>query len=470
MDQEEFKLVRDNVHHGYIKISSLAAKVINTAVFKRLKGIHQLQALHEVFPTGNHTRFEHSLGTMHLARRLCETLGVGRRDTELVALAGLCHDLGHGPYSHLWEVFVRTANPGYVWEHEHSSFRMLLLAIEENPDIEIAEDDLTFIKELICGGDKDKAAQGEYPYSARGPDQFFLYEIISNKKTGIDVDKMDYMMRDAKALGINIKFDFEWFVDAGEPRLVSFPFSSSNPGLMVKRIAVREKVVKNTQNLFQDRTDLHYLAYQHRTKTVFDRMYLDVWSLADMFITVSGRDGAELALSKACQDEVALAKLTDDWIHQSIRNSSSEELAPARAVLKRIDQRKMYKIVGHIENPNLPGSSSLYEEALKKIIAQAKGSEAENKLEPTDIAITKVDINMGKGGRNPVENMLFYDKGTSEGYLKTSEQLRRFVPQQIIDQQLFVLVKDSTKVEEARAVVAQWARSMDWQVKIVPSC
>ena len=89
-----------------LKISKLAYQIINTAIFKRLKSILQLQAVHEVFPTASHSRFEHSLGVMHLARKLCLVLGAEDRDRHLVEVAGLCHDLGHGPYSHLWEHFV----------------------------------------------------------------------------------------------------------------------------------------------------------------------------------------------------------------------------------------------------------------------------------------------------------------------------------------------------------------------------
>lgn len=197
---EEYRLITDNVQ-GHIKVSQLAEKIINTSVFKRLKSIKQLQAVHEVFPTGNHTRFEHSLGVMHLARSLCEALGASREDTRMVEIAGLCHDLGHGPYSHLWESFVRHQRPNIEWEHEESSFKMLLLAMEENPEIKMSKEELDFVRELICGGDQEREKNGEYPYSARGPEKFFLYEIIANKVTGIDVDKMDYIRRDAKALG-----------------------------------------------------------------------------------------------------------------------------------------------------------------------------------------------------------------------------------------------------------------------------
>ena len=58
---------------------------------------------------------------------------------------------------------------------------MLLLAMEENPEINMSKEELDFVRELICGGDQEREKNGEYPYSARGPEKFFLYEIIANK-------------------------------------------------------------------------------------------------------------------------------------------------------------------------------------------------------------------------------------------------------------------------------------------------
>ena len=63
-----------------------------------------------VFPTGTHKRFEHSIGTAYLALKVAKRLrkkqpelGIDERDLQCVAIAGLCHDLGHGPYSHLFD-------------------------------------------------------------------------------------------------------------------------------------------------------------------------------------------------------------------------------------------------------------------------------------------------------------------------------------------------------------------------------
>ena len=84
--------------------------------------------------------------------------------------------------SRSWVNFdCRHQNPTSVWEHEETSYKMLLLAIEENPEIKMTKEQLHFVRELICGGDKDKEKNGEYPYSARGPEKFYLYEIIANK-------------------------------------------------------------------------------------------------------------------------------------------------------------------------------------------------------------------------------------------------------------------------------------------------
>ena len=58
---------------------------------------------------------------------------------------------------------------------------MLLLAMEENPEIKMTKEELDFVRELICGGDQEKEKNGEYPYTARGPEKFYLYKIIANK-------------------------------------------------------------------------------------------------------------------------------------------------------------------------------------------------------------------------------------------------------------------------------------------------
>ena len=100
------KHIYDNVHKQYTQWTQPLLDIINTPEFQRLKRIKQLGACHHVFPGATHTRFEHSLGVGYLAQKSIESLQ--RRQPELqidedtrltFQLAGLCHDLGHGPTS-----------------------------------------------------------------------------------------------------------------------------------------------------------------------------------------------------------------------------------------------------------------------------------------------------------------------------------------------------------------------------------
>ena len=453
-EMEYKKHIMDNVH-GKIALTELEYQIINTSIFKRLKGIKQLGTVHEVFPTGEHTRFPHSLGTMHTARKWCEALQADPKDQELVEIAGLCHDLGHGPFSHLWEQFVREGNPDFQWEHEESSYKMLLLAIEENPKIKLDENDLFFIKELICGGSDIESA---YPYKARGPEHFYLYEIISNKITGIDVDKFDYLARDDKALfnKSQIKFDYVRLSDSEKLLKVveGKLFKDEKESPVVRRIAIRDKEVRSMQKIFQDRSELHQTAYQHKTVKIFDRMYVDLWLLASDYIKVSGKNGKMYTLASSCQDEVALSKLTDDWVMQSIRNSDTEDLKPARDLLRRIDQRKIYHSIAHIK---VDDDGSLDLKTAEKSLEVLK--ENLKKLNEKDLTVVGLHINMGtKDKSNPVEKMLFYKKGSKEGYFKGREELKTLVPQQVYDKQLFVLCKTENEdlMKQAAKNVEDW--------------
>lgn len=110
---------------------------------------------------------------------------------------GLCHDLGHGPFSHLFDgLFMKLANPESKWTHEKASIEMFDYLLAENPEVKrklkevggLEDQDFTFIKELIYGPlDESRLGSGEaitkenWPYIGRGPEKSFLYQIISNK-------------------------------------------------------------------------------------------------------------------------------------------------------------------------------------------------------------------------------------------------------------------------------------------------
>lgn len=94
--------ILDNVH-GFISYTKAEEKIINTLLFKRLQSIKQLSIVNWVFPGSEHTRYIHSLGVMYIADKIALQLNLTIRERKIVRLAGLLHDIGHYPLSHVCE-------------------------------------------------------------------------------------------------------------------------------------------------------------------------------------------------------------------------------------------------------------------------------------------------------------------------------------------------------------------------------
>ena len=150
--------------HGHIALPKVAVAIVDTPQFQRLRYLKQVGTCHYVYPSATHTRFQHSLGVGHLAFKFAEKLRkenptlMDEKDSICLMIAGLCHDLGHGPFSHLWESFVSQVHPESDWHHEDNSVKMIDHLIEENnlkPILkqlgDINDDDILFIKEAIAG-------------------------------------------------------------------------------------------------------------------------------------------------------------------------------------------------------------------------------------------------------------------------------------------------------------------------------
>jgi len=190
------RVIRDEIHRD-IFVPAHIARLIDTREFQRLRNIQQLATCHYVFPAATHNRFSHSLGAYHLARVLCEHLSevqpgiITEDDTELVSIAALLHDIGHPPFSHLLET-----DKVFATFNSHEDWGKKMLESEET-EIGIA------IREVL--GAKRTArlfalysGKSEYDGEKIAP---FLKEIVSSQ---LDVDRMDYMIRDQANSGAQI--------------------------------------------------------------------------------------------------------------------------------------------------------------------------------------------------------------------------------------------------------------------------
>nr|XP_045726786.2 deoxynucleoside triphosphate triphosphohydrolase SAMHD1-like [Mirounga angustirostris] len=160
-----FQVINDPIH-GHIELHPLLIRIIDTPQFQRLRYIKQLGGSYYIFPGASHNRFEHSLGVGYLAGCLVRALRekqpelqISARDVLCVQIAGLCHDLGHGPFSHMFDGrFIPLARPNVKWTHEQGSVMMFEHLVNSNGLKEVMEyyglvpeEDICFIKEQITG-------------------------------------------------------------------------------------------------------------------------------------------------------------------------------------------------------------------------------------------------------------------------------------------------------------------------------
>ena len=166
--------IKDSVH-DHIEVEGVAAALLDTPAVQRLRRIAQLGTVRLVYPSANHTRFEHSLGVYHLADRALASLGVAGREAERVRAAALLHDIGHAPFSHNIEELIHRKTGLY-----HDDVAGLLHDTPVGAVLRDHDLDPDRIAGLIAGDGR-------------------FGDLISGE---LDVDRMDYLVRDAHHTGV----------------------------------------------------------------------------------------------------------------------------------------------------------------------------------------------------------------------------------------------------------------------------
>jgi HD superfamily phosphohydrolase len=273
--------------HGAIDLPPLVAQLSVTPEFFRLDGVRQLGGCAFVYPSATHTRREHSLGVSYLAGRLARHLQaehpylVDESDVLCVQVAGLVHDLGHGPFSHLFEDFVRETVPG--WSHEEMGLAIFrrLLRVHKIP---FSVHDLAFVDLCVRGLAEDAPWPAE---TGRGEEKRFLVDLVHNHTSGMDVDKLDYLARDALAVfGATRALDIE--------RILRGVHLDED-----HRIVFDASVAPDLCEVYALRAKLHRQVYQHRTVVVVETLLKDT-------MRALGR-----SLPCAAQDPELFLQLTD---------------------------------------------------------------------------------------------------------------------------------------------------------------
>jgi HD superfamily phosphohydrolase len=289
--------------HGFVRALGTEIKIIDHPIFQRLRRIKQLSGAHLTYPGAQHTRFEHSLGVMHIASQAAQALeekGIfDADDIANIRIAALLHDIGHGPFSHLFEEVVQRKRKS---SHELLG-RDLILKTDIGDLISESGFNKKFITSLAFGDSKLQ----------------FMNEIISG---ALSADMMDYLLRDGYFTG-------------AEHAKIDHKRITQSLDVYKKKLALEKSALYSFESMMHSRYQMFKAVYFHKTVRSAEVMLLESIRLAYDQLGLSSMsldDYIELT------DDSMLAKLVSLPTHTS-------ELKRAQKFAKDYQNRELFKCV-----------------------------------------------------------------------------------------------------------------------------
>ncbi len=320
--------LRDQVH-SFITLTPAEVRLMDTFPIQRLRGISQLAMANLVYPGATHTRFDHSVGVMHVAGLMADALGL-TEDRQLIRYAALLHDVGHGPFSHVSEKSLeRYADRSSLGEnqkrekiHEIISARI----IRETPEI------IHNLGEKTC----EQIVQLLGP---QGHGQPALKSIVSGP---LDADKQDYLLRDSSFCGVPYGvFDINQL-----HRSLTLHGDDSEKQLMIKQDGVHA-----VEQYVLAKYYLTTSVYRHKVRLITDQMISRAIQLG-----IDNDENADLHSLYTFDN-------SDSFIHRYLEWDDARFMSKfcieatggkCKTVLRRLRERKLLKRVFAVDANELP--------------------------------------------------------------------------------------------------------------------
>lgn len=289
--------------HDFITVYPHELGLVDSAIFQRLRRIRQLAGAHLVYPGAQHSRFEHSLGTMHIASQSANVLKekgyLNSEDFKNIRMAALLHDIGHGPFSHLFEEVLQKKK-----KHSHEEIGQKMILHSEIGDmINKSGFDKKFLSRLAFGNSKYQ----------------FMNEIISG---GLSADMMDYLLRDGYFTGAeHAKVDFMRIIHSLD--------------VYDKKLSLDKSALYSFESMMISRYQMFKAVYFHKTVRSAEVMLIQSMLLAD----------GELGL--ATDDMEKYVHMTDEFVISNLVSlePKNADLQRARQLAIEYQERKLLKCV-----------------------------------------------------------------------------------------------------------------------------
>lgn len=294
------KFIRDSVH-GNLQLEELEVTLTDTPEIQRLRRIKQLGFTYLVYPGANHSRFEHSIGTMYLASRLARNLQLDDHSQKMVRCCAILHDAGHGPFSHVSEGVI---------DSSHEELTSKLIKESQLGDI---------LSEMFSVNDILKIINGEGP----------LGQIISGD---LDVDRMDYLLRDSYYTGV------AYGVIDVERLIYNMKLDD---GLLL-----RSKGVQAAESMLLARYFMYPSVYQHHTTRIVNSMFRRCLKKLIEKKIINGNE----IYKYDDTDIISAARSQEGYIHD---------------IISRLDTRQLYKRVYSLKLDETIHPQSIFKLELK---------------------------------------------------------------------------------------------------------
>ncbi len=390
--QEQSYEIRDPIH-GFIALSEKEVNLINTKAFQRLRRIRQLAMAFLVYPGTLHTRFDHSIGVMHIAGRICDRLKTPPEEREQVRLAALLHDIGHGPFSHVSEHLLDKHVP------KPEEGELALEKIHEKITVDIVKNDSE-----ICEILSDEEQQFVIEMIEGKTTKDFRRDIVSSD---LDADKMDYLLRDSYFAGVKYgTYDLEKIIESCR---VDHRGNESYLAISSEGIHALEQLLLAKQHMIQQ-------VYHHRVRSISDAMIIR---------------GIELAIDEENQELKQLYRYdgTPEFIENYMEYHDERlidilkqrDKEKACNIFKRLYERRLFKIIGEVSLNNIKNpidKRRLYQADDDQIRKWEERIAEDLEIDPNDVIVKKLQIRNPNYGSQSysfnIEAIIIFDEKQSD--------------------------------------------------------
>ena len=439
----KFKNITDYIY-GLMSIPNHYFKFIDTIYIQRLRNIRQLPTAQYVFPSVNHSSFEHSIGTYFLSNKYISDLKMRQNELDInqtlintISLSGLFNNLGTLPFLNSFKIFFKEKYK-IDYDQNQKSYDLILKLLESKGIDPICitnkNDNENFNLDII-----------KKIFTTKNNYLKYYEQIVFNPKTGIDCESFDSLNRDIYKYGSPPLFDYNSLMNSTK--------------IINDQICYRYQDGFPVYDYYNAKYTIATKFYFHRISSAIELMFTDIIKYIDPIYN----------FYELINNNDKFLYFFDSFFY-NIKNNNKEnkEIKEAKKILDNIDKRNLYTFVGEYYLSSKQDEKEFENFDEKTLIENRNPKDVE--LNPKEIRIKKDIIYLGVGDFDPLNNIYFYDNEYNIIKRKNedvSKLLANRFKSRII--RVFLVNKDKKKIEAMQNALDNYKKKYKGYAKLYKS-